>query len=307
LNAGLLAVLGRTTGSAQEPNSRVRKFTMDLCPGRIGVDADQHQAIDYAARHGFESVEPSGSFLATLDPARRDKLLARLREAGQVWGAAGMPVEFRRDESTFQESLRALPRIARGLQLAGVSRVGTWISPSSDELTYLANFNQHVRRLKAIAKVLADHGLRFGLEYVGPKTSWSSRRFPFVHSMVETRELISEVGADNVGLVLDSWHWYTAGEEPAAIRSLANNDVVAVDLNDAPRGIPRDRQIDNRRELPTASGVIDLAGFLSALSAIRYDGPVRAEPFNRQLNDMDDEAAVRATADAMKQAFALLD
>jgi len=35
-------------------------------------------------------------------------------------------------------------------------------------------------------------------------------------------------------------------------------------------------------------------------------GPVRAEPFNRELNALPDEQALAATAKAMKKAFALV-
>ena len=100
------------------------------------------------------------------------------------------------------------------------------------------------------------------------------------------RELIAEIGRDNVGLVLDSWHWYTAGETAEDLRGLANRDVVACDLNDAPRSVPVDQQRDGVRELPCATGVIDLRAFLKALAAIGYDGPVRAEPFNATLRTM---------------------
>jgi hypothetical protein len=41
------------------------------------------------------------------------------------------------------------------------------------------------------------------------------------------------------------------------------------------------------------------------LVEIGYDGPTRAEPFNQPLRDMDDEDALKATADAMKKAFKL--
>jgi sugar phosphate isomerase/epimerase len=83
--------------------------------------------------------------------------------------------------------------------------------------------------------------------------------------------------------------------------------VVACDLNDAPAGIDIDQQLDGRRELPAATGVIDLKAFLSALVEIGYDGPIRAEPFNQPLRDMPDEQALAATAAAMKKAFALVD
>jgi hypothetical protein len=45
---------------------------------------------------------------------------------------------------------------------------------------------------------------------------------------------------------------------------------------------------------------------LDGLLEIGYDGPTRAEPFNQVLNDMDDEAALKATSEAMKKAFKLL-
>ena len=118
--------------------------------------------------------------------------------------------------------------------------------------------------------------------------------------------MIAEIGHDNVGLVLDSWHWYTAGDTAEDLRGLSNRDVVACDLNDAPRSIPVDQQRDGVRELPGATGVIDLRAFLGALAAIGYDGPVRAEPFNATLRTLPPEAAVAATAKAMKQAFSLI-
>ncbi len=298
-------LLANTRAVGQETSRR--KFTMDLCPGRIGVDSDALQTIDLAARFGFESVEPFHSHLITLNAAQITELQARLREKKLVWGAANLSVDFRKDSDTFDQGMTELPKIAAALKSAGVSRVGTYLSPGHDELTYRANFQQHVERLGGIAKVLGEHGLRLGLEYVGPHTSWTRRRYAFIHTMVETQELIASINRDNVGLVLDSWHWYTAEEDVAALRSLANRDVVAVDLNDAPAGIPVREQIDNRRELPMASGVIDLKAFLAALVAMDYDGPVRSEPFNQALNALDNAAAVEATANAMKKAFKLVD
>jgi hypothetical protein len=49
-----------------------------------------------------------------------------------------------------------------------------------------------------------------------------------------------------------------------------------------------------------------LAAFLKALERIRYDGPARAEPFNRVLNELDNEAACAATIKAMRKAFELV-
>jgi sugar phosphate isomerase/epimerase len=192
------------------------------------------------------------------------------------------------------------------LETAGVTRIGTWLRPMHDEMTYLEYFRVVSRRLRELATIVGDHGMRFGLEYVGTPSLRIGQRFQFVHTMAETKELIAEAGRPNLGFVLDSWHWWTAGETKADILTLKNEDVVSADLNDAPAGLELIEQQDNTRELPVATGVIPAKDFLQALVEIGYDGPVRPEPFNKKLNGMDDEPASETAATAMKKAFALV-
>ena len=195
---------------------------------------------------------------------------------------------------------------AKALEKAGVTRMSTWIMPTNAELTYLENMKQHGKRLSEAAKILANFNIKLGLEYVGPKTLMARDKYSFVHTLAECKELIAEIGESNVGVQLDSFHWYCAGETKADLLTLNNSDIVTVDLNDAVAGISADAQLDGKRELPMASGVIDLQSFMDALVEIGYDGPTRAEPFNKVLNDMDNEAALKATSDAMKKAFGLV-
>jgi sugar phosphate isomerase/epimerase len=282
-------------------------MTMDLVCGNLGVKADLPTAITLAHDHGFGSVAPDASYLGRLTDSQLSELLGDLKAKGLTWGAAGLPVDFRGDDAAFRGGMSELAVFATALRRAGATRVGTWLRPGHDRLTYVANFRQHAQRLREVSSVLGDHGLRLGLEYVGPRTSWATTRYPFIHSLAETRDLLAEIGRDDVGLVLDSWHWYTAGETASDLRSLTNRDVVACDLNDAPKSVPVEQQRDGVRELPCATGVIDLHAFLKALAVIGYDGPVRAEPFNATLRTLPAEVAVAATARAMRQAFALLD
>jgi sugar phosphate isomerase/epimerase len=283
-----------------------RKMTMCLSCGAIGVSANQREAIELAKQYGFESVEASTDYLASRSQGELSDLLGELKAAGLVFGTAGLPVEFRQDEERFAQGMKGLPQKAAGLHRAGVTRVGTWLTPCHNSRTYLQNFKLHARRLQEMAAVLNDHGLRLGLEYVGTKTSREHGRYPFIHSLAEMRELIDEIGLGNVGLVLDSWHWWQADDTVKDLLALQNKDVVSVDLNDAPAGIDKDKQLDGQRELPLATGIIDAGAFLNALNQIGYDGPVRAEPFNKALNRMGKQEACAATAAALKQAFALV-
>jgi sugar phosphate isomerase/epimerase len=259
-----------------------------------------------AIRYGFDAVEPNAGFLAALSDGELSELRGEMQAKGIVFAAAGLPVDFRGDEANFRTGLEALPRLAAGLQRAGVDRVGTWLSPAHNELTYQENMRRHAERLRAVARVLQDHGQRLGLEYVGTPSLRRNRPHSFVHSLRGFQELRGEIGADNVGCVLDSWHWWTAGETDRELLALQAAEVVSVDLNDAPAGIPLEEQQDGRRELPAATGVIPVAAFLNALQRIGYDGPVRAEPFNKAVNDLDNDAACAAVIAALRKAMSLV-
>lgn len=300
---GVAASLAPPRGS-EGAEQRKRRFTIDLSCGAVGVRADGREAIELAHRYGFESVAPSPGFLAKLSPDELQRLRAEMKGKGLGWGAAGLPVNFRADDAAFSAGMKALPEFAASLERAGANRIGTWLAPSHATLSYQANFRQHVQRLGEIAKVLADHGQRLGIEYVGPKTSWAAGRYPFVHTMAQARELLAEIKQPNLGLMLDSWHWYTAHETEADLLALSGHDVIACHLNDAPAGVPVDEQRDNKRDLPCATGVIDVKTFLGALIKIGYDGPICAEPFRKDLGAMPRDEALRTVAAAMKKAVA---
>jgi sugar phosphate isomerase/epimerase len=302
-----VAAVGLPAAARAASPAPARKMTIALSPGSVGVTVKSQQELNALAhRHGFEAVEPRADELAAMSATQLAETLADLKAKQLTWAASGLSVDFRKDDQAFQDGLAKLPRLAAALQRAGASRVGTWLSPSHDQLVYRANFAQHATRLRAIARVLQEHGLRLGLEYVGTQLNLVGKRYPFVHTLAETRDLIAEIGTGNVGLVLDTWHWWTAGDTAADLLALRPSEVVSVDLNDAPKGIAKAQQKDNERELPVATGVIDAGAFLSALHRIGYDGPMRCEPFNKPLNALDNDAACAAVSAAMHAAVKLI-
>jgi len=283
-----------------------RKFYTVLSLGRLGFQASFSESLRLAAQYGFEGLDPDPTYFASLNHDDFKRLVEEVHAKNLRFGAAGLPVDFRQDEATFSDGLKKLPATADILRRAGVGRVSTWMLCCSNELTYLRNFRQHSCRLRQCAAVLADHCQKLGLEYVAPRTLWRSQRHPFVHTLSEMRELIVAIGANNVGVQLDSWHWFNAEEGGSDLLTLRGSDVVTVDLNDAPLGLSFDQYQDDHRELPAATGVIPLKVLLRSLAAIGYDGPIQAEPFNATLRAMPLEQACAATASAMKKALSMV-
>jgi sugar phosphate isomerase/epimerase len=279
---------------------------MCLNTGNIGVKATLAESIALAAKYGFQAVDPRSADLTALPDAALQQLLDDMKAKNIEFGAIFQGVPVAQADDRFAAFIKDLDTTCKTLQRASVTRFTTWINSSDNRMTYLQNFRQHTRRIAETASVLGDHGIRFGLEYVAPKTTWSAGKYPFIHNIETMRELITEVKKNNVGFLIDSWHWYTAHETPADLLALRKDDVVAVHLNDAPTGIAVDQQIDSVRALPAATGVIDTSGFLNALHQIGYEGPVTAEPFDAALRKLPAEESLARTAQALQKAFALI-
>jgi len=301
------AAMGWAGSSGRAGEKGKVKFFKNLAPGHIGVSANQKQALEYAVKYGFEGISPNEGEFANKSAAEISEWVAAMKEKGIRYGAAGLPVEFRNDDARFQKDLAALPKQAALMSQLGVTRVATWLMPGHNELTYLQNFKQHQTRLREAAKVLKDSNIRLGLEFVGPHTSRERFRYTFASTQAEMMELVQAIGGDNVGLLLDSWHWYTSHGTVKELLQLSNKDIVHVHVNDAPAGVQVDQQMDNRRKLPATTGVIDMKGFLNALVKVGYDGPVECEPFDQDLRKMDQDAILKATIDALNRAWSLIE
>lgn len=277
----------------------------NLNTGAIGVQATLPQAIDYARRYGFGGIDFSIAEAQSLAATHGGEGYVRelFEQAGVKPGSFGFPVEFRKDDAAWQAGLVALPAQAKLAVALGCLRSATWLLPCDDERDFQANFAFHVRRIRPAAQILADHGIRLGLEFIGPRTLRVSRRHRFIYTLEGMLALGAAMGTGNVGLLLDIWHLYTSYGLTSQVRELHSSDVVVVHINDAPVGLDVDAQIDNQRALPGETGVLDIGGFMQALAEIGYDGPVTAEPFSQRVRDMAPDDAVAATAAAVKSVW----
>ena len=161
LSLGLAAIPNeRILPSFQE--NKERKFKMCLAPGKIGVSVSQRETLQLAHKFGFESIIAYPDQLAKMSSTEMSELLGEMKEKGISWGTSGLPIEFRKDQATFQKGLDSLPKAAEALEKAGVNGMGTWILPMHPSLSYRENFAHTSKRLKKVATILGHYGVRLG-------------------------------------------------------------------------------------------------------------------------------------------------
>jgi sugar phosphate isomerase/epimerase len=277
-----------------------------LNPATAGGDLPLAEFVRLAARNGFSGVEFSIREAANLIARSSLHDVAAIFEEPKILPIVfDLPVEWRQDEATYRAGLKHLPQLARLAQDLDCTRCVTWVLPDGG-IPVAEYAERGMKRFVEIARILGGEGVRLGLEFIGPQHYRANPDNVWFHDIPSALDVVNAIEnaaqLENVGLLVDSFHWYTSGGTIMDLASIPIEMLVHVHINDAPGhpqggAMSREAQQDRARLLPGESGVIDIVGFLKTLAAVGYDGPLAVETFSAALNALPpDEAAARAAA-----------
>ncbi len=139
--------------------------------------------------------------------------------------------------------------------------------PTSDDLARAAG------SLVEAAELARGAGIRLALEF--QKTA------RFCASLDTTLALIAQCGADNLGVCLDLFHYYTGPSKFEDLAYLSSDNLAWLQLCDL-SGTPRELAGDADRIFP-GEGDFQLDPILQHLNHIGYDGPASLEVLNPML------------------------
>lgn len=252
----------------------------------IGEPLSFEELLALAQKTGYEGVDTGFGEAKAMG---KEAFLALCDRYGVQMSSWPMAVEWRKDEETFRAGMEGLAADSAFAAELGCTRTCTWIPPGVDSGAAETR-KVWMARWGEIAKVIADHGHRFGLEWVAPYHTRAGKDV-VVWRMDDLLQMEDEIGEPNLGLLVDSFHWFNAGHTPDELRALPAEKIVHVHLNDAPDR-PLEEQQDMER-LPAGEGIIDLDGFLGALKAVGYADYMGVEIFSAELKTLPAEEAAR--------------
>jgi sugar phosphate isomerase/epimerase len=244
-----------------------------------------------AAKVGYGGTDVS------LGPAMKegaDTTQSLLSELRLRTSFASLPVTTTGTEEVFQKGMATLEDAAKFLSAIGCNRLmmvlPTSTATPADELRRTLR-----ERLSAVGVVLAKYNCRLGLEFLGPLVFRTRAPHVFIWRMNDAVEFAKECG-DNIGVVLDSWHWHHSGATVDDILKAGKSRIVTIHLSDAAKMAPEDVK-DNQRLLP-GEGIIDLVGFFQALKQIGYEDGISPEVLGRIPADKTPEEGARMGLEA---------
>lgn len=149
--------------------------------------------------------------------------------------------------------------------------------------------------LAALADRAADHGLVVAVEFL----PWTD-----IADVSIAYELVRKAARANVGVLVDSWHYFHGAADSRQLRSIPAQAVVAVQLDDAgPREGDWLEDTMRRRRLP-GQGVFDLVGFLRLLDGMGVEAPLGVEVLSDAMSALPPAEAARRAAEATRAVLA---
>jgi 2-keto-myo-inositol isomerase len=249
--------------------------------GATTMRANLETDIHVAQETGFDFLEiwaaKLRSFLQHRTSAELNELLAK----------SGVPplsinsiehVTFR-DPHAF-EGIKAqcveLSRIAAEINCPFIVVVPGRVPDSS--ITRAEVIRESVRVLQELCDIAARHDVALAFEFLGqPDCS--------VPTLGLAHEIVQASARPNLGLVIDSFHFYAGGSTVEMIETVDPKLIYVFHINDA-ENLPREQLEDRHRLLP-GLGILPLREMIAAFRKIGYDKVASVEIFRPEYWERD--------------------
>ena len=247
--------------------TRLRTSIATVC-----IAGDLREKLAAIAAAGFDGVEIFEQDFIAFDGSPRD-VGQMIRDHG-LECALFQPF---RDFEGLPEPLRsrAFDRFERKFDVMQELGTDLVLVCSSVHPEALGGIDRMATDFRELGERAAKRGLRVGYEAL----CWGRH----IYDHRDAWEVVRRADHPNVGLILDSFHTLARKIDPDTIRSIPGDRIFFVQLADAP-AIDMDLLYWSRhfRNMP-GEGDLDVTGFMRAVAATGYDGPLSLEVFNDQF------------------------
>ncbi|CAH1192284.1 2-keto-myo-inositol isomerase [Paenibacillus sp. JJ-223] len=251
--------------------------------------------LEYCERHGYDYIE-----IRTMDKLPEYLQDRSVDELAQFFRSSHIkPLAFNalvffnnRDEAEYRELLKEYRQMLEiGSQL-GVQYIVAVPLVTEKKITHAEIKASSVQVLRELSDLAQPYGIQIALEFVGhPQCT--------VNTFGQAYDIVEEVARENVGLVLDCFHFHAMGSKRGDLLQADVSKIFIVHIDDT-EDFPIGFLTDEDRVWP-GLGAIDLDFIFATLKAKGYDGVVSVELFRPEYYELDAEEAIRTAKETTLQ------
>ncbi|WP_105439258.1 bifunctional sugar phosphate isomerase/epimerase/4-hydroxyphenylpyruvate dioxygenase family protein [Neorhizobium sp. T25_13] len=238
----------------------------------VSISGDLREKLEAISAAGFDGVEIFENDFLTFD--------ASPREVGRMVRDAGLEITLFQPFRDFEgmpepQRSRAFDRAERKFDVMQELGAELMLVCSNVSTAALGGIDRAAADFRELGERAAKRGIRVGYEAL----AWGRH----INDHRDAWEVVRRADHPNIGLILDSFHTLARKIEVDSIRSIPGDRIFIVQLADAPM-INMDLLYLSRhfRNMP-GEGDLPVIGFMRAVAATGYDGPLSLEIFNDQF------------------------
>jgi 2-keto-myo-inositol isomerase len=241
--------------------------------GATTMKADLNGDITAAHQAGFKALE---LWAAKVDDYLHKHELAELKSLlrkNALLPASINSLEFItfRTAADYERIQARCRQLCEWAQAIGCDRLVVVPSPTPKEGATRAQIRtESVRVLRELAAIAAPFGVRLAFEFLG--FGWCS-----VRTLAQCWEIVEATGRPNVGLVIDTCHFYAGGSRLDSIDKVPADRIFIFHINDVEKRAKG--TVEDAHRLLPGEGVIPLDAILKRLKATGFDGLCSIELF----------------------------
>jgi 2-keto-myo-inositol isomerase len=163
-------------------------------------------------------------------------------------------------------------------QKLGCDKIVVVPSPTPEDTDWKDIKDESVRVLRELSEIAALYDVKLAFEFLG--FQWCS-----VRTLDQCWEIVIETDRSNVGLVIDTCHFFAGGSELRSIEQIDPRKIFIFHINDVEER-PLETIADAHRLLP-GEGVIPLDDILVSLKQTGFDGLCSVELFRPEYWERD--------------------
>ncbi|MEK6299756.1 MAG: sugar phosphate isomerase/epimerase [Acidobacteriota bacterium] len=264
--------------------------------GATTMKADLETDIRAASKAGFDCLEiwaaKLRAFLESRSAAELDDLLTTHNlKPYSINSIERITFRDAREHESLLAECEDLCRIARELRCPNIVVVP---SPLPAQATRAEVIEESTQVLGELGGIAERCGIGLAFEFLGQADC-------SVQTLGLADEIVERVNRENVGLVIDSFHFYAGGSTIESIAALDPNRLFIFHINDA-ENLPREQLQDRHRLLP-GLGILPLKEIVGALKKIGYDRVASVEIFRPEYWERDPFELALEAREAVRRAL----
>lgn len=242
--------------------------------------------LELCEKQGFDYIEIRLDKLKDYLTRKTTEDLKRYFNSHNIKPYAFNALEFIsfRDEKGFEDIMKGLEFVCEIGEIIDCKKVVIVPTFNVGPKTKAEIEDETVRVINIMADYASKFDMKLAFEFVGyPDCS--------VNTFGQAYNIVKIVGRENVGIVLDCFHFHSMGSRLEDLRKADPEKIFIFHIDDS-EDLPVGAARDEHRLMP-GDGAIDLGSILKTLKDIGYDKMTSVELFRPEYWDWEDEKTIR--------------